>query len=324
MTLLFLLILQCGLFLPLWSGIPFSLVITGSALFPRAPGDVWGIPLDPPDFVDRVSLLFYSLLMTVTAGLLRYEIDSLRRGEAHISKQNATIDRLITANMEFQEYANTASVRSRNRERKRISRDIHDTIGYSLTNMIMMMEAATDLVGEDQEKLRGIISLTRDQAQKGLSETRKALKELRSAEEKRYSGLPAIHELISIFEKVTGITVVREYGNFHFYFPEKINQFLFRMVQEGLTNAFRHGNATEILIQFWVDDRNILTLRIRDNGKGAEEEIKEGIGLVGMRERLESVRGTLEARNVVDGFEIAAHIPLENIRIPEKTEEDYE
>ena len=313
MTLLFLLILQSSLFLPLWGGISISLIIIVSAFLSQAYGTMWENPAHLPGFGDRIAFLFYSFMALILGGILRYGLDLSDRQKNHINRQNSTINRLITANMEFQEYANTAGVRSRNKERKRISRDIHDTIGHSLTNMIMMMEAATDMVKADQENLREMITLTRGQAQKGLLETRRALKELRSDEEKRHSGLPAIHELISIFEKVTGVSVTREYGNFHFYFPDKINKFLYNMVQEGLTNAFRHGNATMILIHFWINDEGILTLRIRDNGKGVEEEIKEGIGLMGMRERLEKIQGTLDARNVLDGFELAAYIPLNNI-----------
>jgi signal transduction histidine kinase len=185
-------------------------------------------------------------------------------------------------------------------------------------NMIMMMEAAKDLVLPEQGKLKEIIALTHRQAQKGLTETRRALKQLRPEQEEKSYGLPAIQELITVFAKVTGVTVKQEYGNFPFYFPEAVNIFLYKMIQEGLTNAFRHGNATEILVHFWIDAAEVLTIRIRDNGRGADEEIKEGIGLVGMRERLHAITGTLEARNVLGGFEIAAHIPLHNILPAEK------
>jgi signal transduction histidine kinase len=133
-------------------------------------------------------------------------------------------------------------------------------------------------------------------------------------EEKNYSGLPAIQKLISVFEQATGVTVICEYGNIPFYFSEEIDISLYRMVQEGLTNAFRHGNATMILIHFWMTKEKTLTLRIRDNGKGVDEEIEEGIGLAGMRERLGKIQATLEARNVINGFELVANIPLHSIQ----------
>jgi len=76
-----------------------------------------------------------------------------------------------------------------------------------------------------------------------------------------------------------------------------------------MTNAFRHGMATVIRINFWISE-NILHLTIHDNGIGANEII-DGIGVAGMRERISDIGGSLEIRNVDDGFKINADIPLE-------------
>jgi signal transduction histidine kinase len=325
MTLLFLLILQCHIFLPSRYGVFLSLAMIALTLGVQTSATIWNDPLHVPGIEDKISFVFYTLFVTAVCGLLRHTMDSCQNQKARIDKLNNAVARLTSANMDFQEYASDADVKSRIKERKRISRDIHDTIGHSLMNMIMMMEAAKDIIPPDQGKLRDIITLTRNQAQKGLAETRRALQELRLMEEKNYSGLPAIQKLISIFERATGVRVICEYGNIPFYFSDEINIFLYRMVQEGLTNAFRHGNATAILIHFWITKEKSLTLRIRDNGKGADEEITEGIGLAGMRERLAKIHATLEARNVYNGFELVANIPLHSIQNhTEKTEEQHE
>jgi signal transduction histidine kinase len=324
MTLLFLLILQCHIFLPSGYGTFLSLAMIATTLLVPASGTIWNNPLHIPGIEDKISFVFYALIVTAISGLLRHTMDSCQNQKARIDKLDTAVTRLTSANMDFQEYASDADVKSRIKERKRISRDIHDTIGHSLMNMIMMMEAAMDIIPPDQERLQDLIALTRDQAQKGLAETRRALHELRLIEE-NYSGLPAIQKLISIFERATGVGVTCEYGNIPFYFSEEINISLYRIVQEGLTNAFRHGNATVVLIHFWITKEKTLTLRIRDNGKGANEEITEGIGLVGMRERLAKIQATLEARNVYNGFELVAHIPLDTIQNDrEKTEERNE
>jgi signal transduction histidine kinase len=311
-TLIFLLILQSILFLPLSWGILCSLLMTIVALLVRPAGVVWDLQPVPAAFESRFSFGYYSFFVMVITGMLRYAIDISRRQCGMIDRLDKTVDQLTSANMEFQEYAAIAGIESIIKERKRISRDIHDTIGYSLMNMIMMMEAATDLVPEEAEKLKSILEQTRDQAQKGLQETRRALRALRSVEEENLSGLKAIQKLISVFERVTGVVVQKEYGNLPFYISDEINIFLYRMVQEGLTNAFRHGKATTIMIHFWIHDDNTLILRIRDNGSGAGGDIKEGIGLAGMRERIEKIQGSLEARDVFDGFEIIARIPLQD------------
>ncbi len=76
-----------------------------------------------------------------------------------------------------------------------------------------------------------------------------------------------------------------------------------------MTNAFRHGKATEININFFKDKDNI-KLSIRDNGKGSDKII-EGIGLKGMRERIENLNGTFKAEVLSDfGFSLNVMIPL--------------
>ena len=79
-------------------------------------------------------------------------------------------------------------------------------------------------------------------------------------------------------------------------------------MQEGLTNAFRHGRATKIEVQFWATTE-LLTINILDNGMGAFK-FNKGMGISGMEERLSRIGGTLEAGNISDGFQISAFIPL--------------
>ncbi len=89
---------------------------------------------------------------------------------------------------------------------------------------------------------------------------------------------------------------------------ESIDSTIYRIVQEGITNAIRHGNASEIAIHLSSDGSKV-AVTISDNGSGAGE-IKEGIGLAGIRERLASVRGGLSAGNRAGGFQLYAWVPL--------------
>ena len=90
---------------------------------------------------------------------------------------------------------------------------------------------------------------------------------------------------------------------------KEVDQVVYRMIQEGLTNAFRHGKATLIHVRLWIFQVELI-VRIHDNGQGSPE-IKKGIGLQGMEERLKKIHGRLEAKNVADGFVVSAWIPLE-------------
>ena len=93
---------------------------------------------------------------------------------------------------------------------------------------------------------------------------------------------------------------------------EKVDSLIYQFIQEGLTNSFRHGEATKIKILFWRED-HILNIHLTDNGIGAKS-IKEGIGMMGMRERLGALGGTMDSQNVVDGFELSARIPVKELK----------
>ncbi len=84
---------------------------------------------------------------------------------------------------------------------------------------------------------------------------------------------------------------------------------IYRLLQESMTNAFRHGGATHVSVRFSVREREIEVM-VRDNGRGAEE-VEEGIGLAGMRERVERLGGRLSARSITGGFEVLAYLPRE-------------
>ena len=193
-------------------------------------------------------------------------------------------------------------------ERNRITREIHDTIGYSLTNVAMMLEAAQDLAKNGPQRLLEKLRAARLQIQQGLENTRRALYLLRDKEETEPIGLPAIQRMVSVFGRASGIQVDVEYGDLPLSSGNEMDGVMFHFIQESLTNAFRHGRASLIQVRFWRQNGEYRIV-VRDNGVGAEN-ISEGIGMTGMRERLGKLGGTLTVQNAADGFEIRALIPI--------------
>ena len=158
------------------------------------------------------------------------------------------------------------------------------------------------------DETRQLIGQSIDEAGICLEQTRQAMRQLRGREFMMPSGVSAIQRLVRAFSDVTGISVEAEYGNVTVNWPKDVEKTVYRLVQEGMTNAFRHGMATEIMIYLW-QDADMLRLIIRDNGSGSGE-IKEGLGITGMRERVGSLGGDLEVGPRPDGFEVRARLPL--------------
>ncbi len=301
------LFIEISLYLDLPGSIILQILFLALFLVSRKHGTAWQMEIPPVRPADLAASFFFLMVAALLSQMLKYKKKQNIFYLNKIKHLDSAISQLSSANMGFQSYVKTLEIQVIMGERKRVSREIHDTVGYALTNIIMMMEAAVRLPCEEYEKIAELLNLTKSQAQKGLTETRAALRLLRNEKVVQLEGLGMIEELITAFKKATGIEIEMEYGNFKGFTNEKIDAIIFRIIQEGLTNAFRHGMATRIRISFWDFD-SFLQIIIHDNGMGAEKVV-EGIGIAGMKERIMEIGGELLIRSVADGFKVTARIP---------------
>jgi signal transduction histidine kinase len=256
---------------------------------------------------DVDTVLYGAIFTFASCLLLVYRERSIQQGE-EIRRLDRAVATLSDANLSYQQFASVAEQQSMMEERKRITREIHDVIGYSMTNIIMMMEAVTDMMRRDPGKVGELVSLARRNAEEGLDEIRHALHLLRAQEQPPATSLDAIVRLARNFQTATGVQVALELGNVPTTMERPIEETLYHLVQEALTNSFRHGKATLVKIMMWMTER-LLIVNIWDNGTGAGA-FSEGIGLAGMRERLARLGGTLGIRTTDGGFQVTAEIPL--------------
>jgi signal transduction histidine kinase len=218
-----------------------------------------------------------------------------------------SVVQLTRANSAYQDFAVRAQESATEKERQRITRDIHDIVGYTLTNNMMLLEAAMDLMQENPLGLPTIIETARANAEEGLGRVRAAMYRLRRQESPYPRGVDAISRLARVFEQATSIRVRCEFANLPWTLPEKVDSTLYHLVQECLVNAFRHAQATEVRVVFWYE-RGVVSVHIADDGVGAKQVI-EGIGIRGMRERVEALGGSLRAGPAGYGFSVSATIP---------------
>ena len=192
---------------------------------------------------------------------------------------------------------------SRQSERLRIARNIHDLLGHQLTGLILNLEVAGHISeGEAQHKVKQSLAL----AKSLLGDLRDAVSGLRESASLDFN--QALNEIVGNISEVEVDVSIEEglaIGN------AETAETLIRCIQESLTNIRRHANATRCSIDIERQDGEIL-LRVRDNGrvKGA---ISPGNGLNGMMERINALSGNLRWGERSGSFFLEATLPLKVI-----------
>jgi PAS domain S-box-containing protein len=203
-------------------------------------------------------------------------------------------------------------------ERRRIARDLHDTIGQSLTALSGNLVAVAGLAEMLPHRQRKALS-------ESLSLAQSASREIRTLSYLLYppmldeEGLASALDLyIEGFSARSGIHVALEVSPQISRLPQELETTLFRIVQESLTNMHRHSESSTGEIRMQVISGEIV-LEVRDRGKGIAppvlEKIKRdapgvGVGIAGMRERMRQVGGRLEIESGSPGTTVRALLPL--------------
>ena len=313
LTLTTVLIIEAFEYLPVRSGICFTTASIGVIIGVQfIPITAWGAMMRIPSKNDLWSYGIYSAVTTILAMVIRLQRDAqLPTAEIKKSYQEALLQ-LGQVNLQLQEYAATVEQETLLNERKRLAREIHDTLAYTLTNLTMMLEAAKLMVNRDEKVLYEHLEQARLQAAEGLTEIHRALQALRPVKLNEVTGLLAIQHLVNTIVKATQVKIELDLGNAPLYLGDEADLVAYRFVQEGITNALRHGHATGISISFSLVG-NMVHILIKDNGIGVEG-LKEGYGLAGMRERIGRLGGMLEISSTSGfGFRLLARIPIKGV-----------
>jgi len=251
--------------------------------------------------------LLVNVLILVIAGFAQHNREERQR-------KDVLYRELLDAHKQLKQYTDEVNRLSVVEERNRIARDIHDTIGHNMTALIMQLQMAEHLHKEDPSRVEELLESAVGTAKDSLSGIREVVETLRGEEAFRYSD-DAIRLLAAEFSEKTGAAIHLDIigGNGEKIWLEKRNpsagMTLYRIVQEALTNAVRHGKATEISVTIVYDPKEI-RFHILDNGIGTGE-FKEGFGLKGIRERVEAFGGevTIESGQ---GFSVRGTFYLED------------
>jgi signal transduction histidine kinase len=199
-------------------------------------------------------------------------------------------------------------------EQTRLARDVHDVVGHSLAVILAQAESAQYLSDVDTQKLKVTMENIATSARSSLQDVRQVLTPADRAEAPRSAGLD---ELIAGVRASGHEVVSSEVGTVQ-PLPPDLEVVAFRVLQEMLTNAIRHGRRDEPVFveRHWPDGSWVGELRIevRNVVDTEASETPPGQGLVGMRRRLESVGGRLDVRRraATEGetFTVTAWVPV--------------
>lgn len=294
-----------------------SLAAVGLATFLPTPGLVFGAPSPVVDVGTTAGILLIALTVFCALELITHVLESMGEERQQNRRLESGIQSLTKVNVGFQKYSQTVEERSKHEERNRITRDIHDTVGYSLTNIAVMLDAAIGLIERDPERVKTMLQRGREQVDSSHTEVRRSLHALRAIAQVEKFGARNLLHIGRQFEEATSVIVDIDLGNAAQTYGPHVDSTLSRLVQEGLANAFRHGRATEVSVRLWESDDR-LTLTIRDNGSGSEE-IELGIGFLGMQERLSQIHGSLSWQSLATGFVLIAEVVLSGNAGPGRT-----
>lgn len=248
-------------------------------------------------------LLFISYMIIT----IRVQVIENKRIRQLNSQLDSTNEMLQEANKQLEEYAKTAEKITETRERNRLAREIHDTLGHVLTGVVAGIDACSTLVDLSTEETKKQLNIIGNVARKGIKDVRRSVSALRPDALERLSMVDAINQIVEEMKEITNVEINIDNQEPLLVPSEDEAEAVYRIVQESITNAIRHGKSTVINIEI-RRQYNMLSIMIKDNGCGCDE-IKPGFGLIHMKERLELLNGTLEFSGE-DGFAVIASIPI--------------
>ncbi|MFB7860382.1 sensor histidine kinase [Streptomyces sp. NPDC056069] len=260
--------------------------------------------------------VFFTVIMTVPFVLAWVLGDSLRTRRAYFAQLEERASRL---EKEREAQAKVAVAA----ERARIARELHDVVAHNVSVMVVQADGAAYVMDSSPETAKQALETIAGTGRQALAEMRRLLGILRTGEHQEageYVPQPDVQQIEDLVEQVrgAGLAVDFKIEGTPRPLPSGVELTAYRIVQEALTNSRKHGGpdvgASVRLVYF--DDG--LGLLVEDDGRGAPQEMYEdggadgrGHGLIGMRERVGMVGGTLDAGpRVGGGFRISALLPL--------------
>jgi signal transduction histidine kinase len=230
-------------------------------------------------------------------------------------------DKLREAVSALEQYSSTIEELTLLRERTRISRELHDSVGHALSTLSLQLQAIHALMDKDPVQAKSMLSGISQFTKNALENVRRAVRELRPIEFDAYEGIFAIEELVRNFTKLTGIHTRLILSQNRYPMNSEQSHQLYQIIKESLSNSIRHGKANKITISIQFLEDAIYS-QIKDDGAGCDS-IHFGMGLKGMQERTMALGGEMHAYSKPEkGFEVVVTLPKKTTLPVQKEDSD--
>ncbi|MEU5053052.1 sensor histidine kinase [Streptomyces sp. NPDC021096] len=275
---------------------------------------------DPPEYSSAGKSVMGIVFLTVPFVLAWVLGDSVRTRRAYWAQLEERATRLEKEREQQAQIAVTA-------ERARIARELHDVVAHNVSVMVVQADGAAYVLDASPEQAKQALETISGTGRQALAEMRRLLGVLRtddSGEGGEYVPQPDVEQIGDLVEQVRGAGLPVEFRieGAPRPLPSGVELTAYRIVQEALTNTRKHGGpdvGASVRLTYFDDGLGLL---VEDDGRGAQHELYEaggadgmGHGLIGMRERVGMVGGTLDAGpRPGGGFRISVLLPIKSGR----------
>lgn len=248
---------------------------------------------------------FFAVLFTLAFSLLAAGAENARQEVQRLAGE------LSEANQRLREYAVQSAELAMTRERNRLAREIHDSIGHCLTVVNVQVEAARVLLDHEPARARDMLDKVRVVAQGGLRDVRHSVTTLRVSPLDNQSLVEALRLLVQE-SNASGLTAELIVLGTARPLPPPAELTLYRAAQEGLTNVRKHAPQAAVRLTLDFSHGERMSLSVRDNGPGAPSQggPTRGFGLLGLQERAHLIGGQVRTWSVTgQGFTLEVEVP---------------
>jgi signal transduction histidine kinase len=216
--------------------------------------------------------------------------------------------KLGEANRQLQEHAAQIEELATTKERNRLARELHDSIGHYLTVVNVQIGAAQAVFARDSERALEHLAKARSLTQEGLAEVRRSVAALRASPAENRPLPQALAQLIEQWS-ITGTRATLEINGTPRPLIPQADLTLYRAAQEALTNVGKHAQAARVALTLDYSDAARVRLQVADDGAGSNDP-EQGFGLLGIRERAQLLGGTVRVRTEAgQGFALEVELP---------------